>query len=188
MIRLAVIGDTHIVNGGLPDNCLVKFIMNGHFNIIIHTGDLSNEQVLNDLRRLGELIAVAGESDAVPLPDKELLDLEGLRLLIIHGHQKEARLHLRRLAHYFNARLVLTGHTHRAMVENLGELIVINPGSLIGPNGEDGTMAIVSLDSGLIKVRIQGCGWFNEYEFGRLITRADELTKPNDGVEPGSSL
>ncbi|ABW01940.1 metallophosphoesterase family protein [Caldivirga maquilingensis] len=188
MIRLAVVGDTHIVNGGLPDNCLLRLITNGHFDLIIHTGDLSNEHVLNDLRKLGELIVVAGESDPMPLPDKELLELEGLRLLIIHGHQKEARLHLRRLAHYFNARLVLTGHTHKAMIQDLGELIVVNPGSLMGLNSGDGTMAIITLDSGLIRVRIQGCGWFNESEFGGLIMRADELTKPNNGIESGSSL
>ncbi len=183
-----MVGDTHIVNGGLPDNCLMRLITSEHFDLIVHIGDLSNEQVLNDLRRIGELIAVAGESDSVPLPDKELIELEGLRLLIIHGHQKEARLHLRRLAHYFNARLVLTGHTHKAMVQDLGGLIVVNPGSLMGLGGGDGTMAIVTLDSGLIRVRIQGCGWFNDYEFGKLIMKADEFAMFNDGIEPGSSL
>ncbi|WP_291999925.1 metallophosphoesterase family protein [Caldivirga sp.] len=176
MIKLIVIGDTHVVNGSLPENCLVRLIKSERFDFIIHVGDLSNEQVLSDLKKLGNLIAVAGETDTVLLPDKELLDLEGLRVLIIHGHQKEARMHLRRIAHYFNARLVLTGHTHKPSIQDLGESIVVNPGSLMGSNGEDGTMAIINLDSGIIRVRVQGCGWFNDYEYGRLITRADEFT------------
>lgn len=175
MVRIAVIGDSHIMSSGLPNNCLLNIIKVTKFDLLIHVGDLSNEQVLNDLKALGEVIAVAGESDSIPLPDKEVLNIDGLRLLVIHGHQKEARLHLRRLINYFNAKLVLMGHTHRYMVQDLGNALIVNPGTFTGINGSRESMAIVDIVNGVIKVKIQGCGWSSDYAYGGLIRRADEL-------------
>jgi len=133
------------------------------------------------------LVVVAGETDPMPLPDKEIIDVEGVRLLVIHGHQKEARLHLRRMVNYFNARLVLMGHTHRPMVQDLGGVLVVNPGSFTGFNGSSETMAILELAGRRINIRIQGCGWFNEYKYGNLIVRADELASILSDLGPASS-
>ncbi|MFP3194545.1 MAG: YfcE family phosphodiesterase [Caldivirga sp.] len=187
MVKIAVLGDSHIASGGLPNGCLLNMVKVGGFDLLVHVGDLSNEQVLKELEGIGRLVVVAGETDPMPLPDKEIIDVEGVRLLVIHGHQKEARLHLRRMVNYFNARLVLMGHTHRPMVQDLGGVLVVNPGSFTGFNGSSETMAILELAGGRINIRIQGCGWFNEYKYGNLIVRADELASILSDLGPTSS-
>ncbi|MFP3195343.1 MAG: YfcE family phosphodiesterase [Caldivirga sp.] len=187
MVKIAVLGDSHIASGGLPNGCLLNMVKVGGFDLLVHVGDLSNEQVLKELEGIGKLVVVAGETDPMPLPDKEIIDVEGVRLLVIHGHQKEARLHLRRMVNYFNARLVLMGHTHRPMVQDLGGVLVVNPGSFTGFNGSSETMAILELAGGRINIRIQGCGWFNEYKYGNLIVRADELASILSDLGPTSS-
>ncbi len=187
MVKIAVLGDSHIASGGLPNGCLLNMVKVGGFDLLVHVGDLSNEQVLKELEGIGKLVVVAGETDPMPLPDKEIIDVEGVRLLVIHGHQKEARLHLRRMVNYFNARLVLMGHTHRPMVQDLGGVLVVNPGSFTGFNGSSETMAILELAGGRINIRIQGCGWFNEYKYGNLIVRADELASILSDLGPASS-
>ncbi|MFP3483160.1 MAG: YfcE family phosphodiesterase [Caldivirga sp.] len=187
MVKIAVLGDSHIASGGLPNGCLLNMVKVGGFDLLVHVGDLSNEQVLKELEGIGKLVVVAGETDPMQLPDKEIIDVEGVRLLVIHGHQKEARLHLRRMVNYFNARLVLMGHTHRPMVQDLGGVLVVNPGSFTGFNGSSETMAILELAGGRINIRIQGCGWFNEYKYGNLIVRADELASILSDLGPTSS-
>jgi phosphoesterase, MJ0936 family len=132
VVKIAVLGDSHIASGGLPNGCLLNMVKVGGFDLLVHVGDLSNEQVLKELEGIGKLVVVAGETDPMPLPDKEIIDVEGVRLLVIHGHQKEARLHLRRMVNYFNARLVLMGHTHRPMVQDLGGVLVVKPRFLYG--------------------------------------------------------
>jgi hypothetical protein len=48
-------------------------------------------------------------------------------------------------------------------------------------------MAILELAGGRINIRIQGCGWFNEYKYGNLIVRADELASILSDPGPTSS-
>lgn len=62
--------------------------------------------------------------------------IEGLRLLVTHGHLQPLE-EMVALARKWGIDLLLTGHTHVPMVERHGDLIHVNPGTVTYPLARD---------------------------------------------------
>lgn len=80
------------------------------------------------------------------LPLKQVLNLEGKRILAVHGHIERVKwsmIRLNFLAQEDKADIVLFGHTHIPIVENNG-ILYVNPGYAYG-----GQYAIVTIDNGM---------------------------------------
>jgi uncharacterized protein len=61
---------------------------------------------------------------------------EGVRFIVTHGHDlSEDR--LREIGSYYNASIVVTGHTHIRKYENYNGIEYINPGSVSLPRGDE---------------------------------------------------
>ena len=135
MKRVLIISDTHGYHAplkGILEN-------DGPFDLMIHCGDLEGEE--NSIQNLTgpacACVMVAGNNDFFSMLPRELmLDIEGLRVWITHGHnfyvsmdtnmiKEEARQH--------DADIVMFGHTHKPLVDTSGPVIAINPGSLTYP-------------------------------------------------------
>ena len=59
---------------------------------------------------------------------------EGHRILACHGHTHDVKWGLEQLSYYAEARgadIVLYGHTHEAMANYVGPVLMINPGALM---------------------------------------------------------
>lgn len=157
MIKLLVISDTH------GDTSLAEKVLEKHqdADIVVHLGDY-----LRDAERLHELYpeirfeVVCGNCDYVggDIPMEKLLELEGQRVLLTHGHRYSVKWGIERLrakAHYENIQLLLFGHTHICHTEYGPGYILLNPGSISEPRGSNkGTYAVVLIDNAKINIEL----------------------------------
>ncbi len=130
---VAVISDTHLPRGkrSLPPSCIERLC---DADLIIHAGDLTALEVLDQLRGYGEVLAVRGNADAeearARLPEELELDLNGSRVAVVHdsGRRTGRRERLRR--RFPTADAVIFGHSHLPLHE-VGEdgFQIFNPGS-----------------------------------------------------------
>ncbi len=132
-VHIAIISDTHLPRGArrLPDECLSRLRAS---DLIIHAGDFVALAVLEELRSLGELIAVAGnvDDDGVRqrLPATVVVMIENVRIGVVHD-SGPARGRLARLQTRFpGCDAVVFGHSHLPLHEQApGGLQIFNPGS-----------------------------------------------------------
>ncbi len=107
-------------------------------DLVIHLGDLGSD--LAGTGYQGNSLAVRGNADRdLKAPLERLMDLEGHRVLMLHGHRYEVKWGLDRL--YYRglekgADIVLFGHTHQAFLYRGDEVILFNPGSLSLPRDQ----------------------------------------------------
>ena len=110
------------------------------------------------------LIAVLGNCDRGETGEAErLLELDGVRILLTHGHGysvKSSLLPLRRRALELDVQLVLYGHTHLWRLEKQNGITICNTGSITFPKGgnqptfatyENGVITLYHLDGTKLK-------------------------------------
>ena len=87
--------------------------------------------------------------DEAPL--KLILDFEGVKVLLTHGHMEHVKSGLIPLAveaHLKNIQVVLYGHTHRPEIESVDGVLFVNPGTLASYYDREGTYAVLTIDKG----------------------------------------
>lgn len=148
MMKLAVFSDTH----GRTDGML-RTIRIVTPDVVFHLGDY--ERDTRCIRAaFPELLvcAVSGNCDAQPEnPDTAAFTLGGVRIFASHGHRYGVKFSQNALlnAGYFSgAGLILFGHTHEAMHEEISGTHILNPGS--AGLGARCTYGLVTLQDGNI--------------------------------------
>jgi putative phosphoesterase len=131
---IAVISDTHLPRGQrrIPDACLDRL---NAADLILHAGDFTTPEVLNDLQAIGPPVAgVTGNVDSEPLrrllPDSRVIEANGARIGMVHD-AGPATGRLERLRRRFpDVDAVVFGHSHIPLLET-GEdgFAIFNPGS-----------------------------------------------------------
>jgi hypothetical protein len=132
-VEIAIISDTHMPRGPrrLPAECVARLRA---ADLIVHAGDLSTLDVLDELRALGEVIAVHGNVDDAAvrraLPASAMVNAGERRLAVIHD-AGPARGRLERMrARFPDADAVVFGHSHIALLERAENgFQIVNPGS-----------------------------------------------------------
>ena len=126
-MKIGVISDTH---GVLHPEVSRVFASVDH---ILHGGDVGSPAVLAELSRLAPVTAIKGNADRPPLsrlPRMRCVDLEGVRVLLVHQGLVRGRLTdeleagLRRHA----PAVVVFGHSHVAIVTRRAGILLVNPG------------------------------------------------------------
>lgn len=122
MLRIGVISDTH----NLLRPAAIEFLRG--CNHIIHGGDITEARVLEELSALAPVTAVRGNNDwhawADYLHEVERIQFEDIRILVIHDL---ADLDLDR--HAAGIRVVISGHSHKPLIEERQGILFVNPGS-----------------------------------------------------------
>ncbi len=122
MSRIGVISDTH----GLLRPEAVAALQG--CEQIIHAGDIGSPEILDQLAQIAPLHVVRGNNDqdapwAQQVPDHLMLDVDGWRTLVVHDiADVPALLDVQ-------TRLVITGHSHKPLIEWRGAVLYVNPGS-----------------------------------------------------------
>ena len=120
--RIGLISDTH---GLLRPEALERLSGADH---IIHAGDIGRPEIIEVLRALAPTTAIRGNIDrgawADAFPHVARARLGGLSIHVVHAL---ADLDLEGLG--ADVAAVVSGHTHRPMVERRGGLLLLNPGS-----------------------------------------------------------
>lgn len=141
--RVGVISDTH---GLLRPGVFEAFRGVSH---ILHAGDVGDSTILADLAAIAPVTAVWGNMDGhevrSDMPEEALVELQGVRIAVIHGHQLGD--YGRLPARFPEARVIVHGHTHLPANRLVGGTLVLNPGSA-GPRrpGKPVTVALLHLD------------------------------------------
>lgn len=124
-LTIGLISDTH---GLLRPECLEVF---AGVDLILHAGDVGGLHVLEALGRIAPVAAVSGNVDPSGTPElteRLVLDLSGVRVHISHGHECGTPTPLR-LAERYDADVIVFGHTHRPLIEQVGRQLFVNPGA-----------------------------------------------------------
>ncbi|MHC4041626.1 metallophosphoesterase family protein [Bradyrhizobium sp. 23AC] len=141
-MKIGVISDTH---GLLRPEVALYLAGVSH---IIHAGDIGAERVLNELRRFAPVTAIRGNVDvdawARDYPETTTVRLGGHGFYVLHDLKD---LVAKPAPSGINA--VICGHSHRASVGVVDNVLYLNPGSA-GPKRFrlPVTLATVEIDEG----------------------------------------
>jgi len=122
MVRIGLISDTH----GLLRPEAKAFLQGSDF--IVHAGDICDESVLAELNKIAPVTAVRGNNDkgswAESLNETEFLQIGEFFLYAIHDLSQ-----LDIEPGVAGVRAVVSGHSHKPLVEERGGVLFVNPGS-----------------------------------------------------------
>jgi putative phosphoesterase len=149
MTRVGLISDTH----GLLRPQVLEFLRGS--DRILHAGDICDGAVLQQLAQFAPVTAVRGNNDWGPWADRieeaELVSIEGVSIFVVHDLAD-----LPRFAQARAARVVVSGHSHRPVVQEREGVLFVNPGSA-GPRRFKLPIAAgeLRIDGGRVTARIE---------------------------------
>ncbi|MGH7448011.1 MAG: metallophosphoesterase family protein, partial [Longimicrobiales bacterium] len=127
VMRVGLISDTH--NLLRPQ---VFGVFDG-VDLILHAGDVGDMDIIVELETIAPVQAVLGNTDSMELrprlQDELRLELEGHRVVVVHGHALGSPNAERLLAVYPDADVIVYGHTHRQRLDELDGCFIVNPGA-----------------------------------------------------------
>jgi putative phosphoesterase len=145
-IRIGLISDTHNL---LRPEALAA--LEGCAQII-HAGDICRPAVLDALAELAPLTVVRGNNDSGPsideLPEATTLTVGGATIFVVHDIADVPR-------DLAGIDVVVTGHSHKPLVERRSGVLFVNPGSA-GPRRFTlpVTLGMLTIGGGKIDARI----------------------------------
>jgi putative phosphoesterase len=158
-VKAVVLADTHINGSGrgrLPDPAW-KALQTA--DAILHAGDVVSTTFLDELRELAPVYAVLGNNDRTLvglLPENVELDLDGVRVAMVHDSGPRRGREPRMQARFPNADLVVFGHSHIPWdAPGVGGQRLFNPGSATQRRLQPArTFGVVRIAKGLALTRI----------------------------------
>lgn len=131
-MKIGVLSDTHVpaIAPSLPPAVFELF---KDVDLILHAGDIVELAVLDELRAVAPVEAVAGNMDGpearLGLPVKKVIPLGGFRIGLIHG---KFRIDTQRdmiRKEFDGVDLIVYGHSHTPFWGRDGDVLFLNPGS-----------------------------------------------------------
>jgi hypothetical protein len=136
---VGIVSDTH---GELPAS--IDSALSG-VDRIIHAGDIGSRAILDALETIAPVTAVRGNMDTGEmewrLADTALVRLANRRVMVVHSVDD-----IRAGEVPEGVDIVVSGHTHRALIERADEVLYINPGSAGGGSRDGRGPTAVILD------------------------------------------
>ncbi|MCB9011094.1 MAG: metallophosphoesterase family protein [Actinobacteria bacterium] len=149
-VRVGLIADSH-VGEFLEELPAWVHRVCAECDLILHAGDLSRMEVIEELEQHAPVIAVRGDHDVGcdALPTSCVVTVQGWRIGLIHGGRGFARdsatvmnqitlgrgdwhraLHRRLLERLGGVDVCVYGHWHVPMIEQAGSTLVVSPGAI----------------------------------------------------------
>jgi uncharacterized protein len=119
---------------------------------IIHAGDICKHEVLDALASLAPLTVVRGNNDIAEdvahLPEHVRIELGGVTFHVVHDIADVPR-------KLDGIDIVVTGHSHKPLIEQRGDVLFVNPGSA-GPRRFKLpiSLALLEIEEGRVDARI----------------------------------
>lgn len=132
----------------------------GDIDCLLHAGDY-----FEDAMRLSEKLtvpvkAVIGNCDwyIFDHPDELVLEFEGVKILLTHGHINRVRFGFENLlerSREVGARVAVFGHTHIPFLEEKEGILLFNPGSIATPRSGSGpSFGLLNVQQGQVEGKI----------------------------------
>ena len=155
---IGLISDTHIPDRArqIPEKVLESF---ENVDLIIHAGDLTTRAVIDELEKIAPVVAIQGNMDRVAgldLPKAQVIEAEGMKIGVAHGevYPRADTQQLLYLAKELNANILVTGHSHQPKIEQVKDVLLLNPGSPIVPRLADRTVMLLEINNKNVDVEI----------------------------------
>lgn len=152
-MKIGIISDTH---GLLRAQVFEAFEGVEH---ILHAGDVGDPGILVELAAIAPVTAVWGNVDGMGIrariPEVARLELGGVRIAVVHGMQFGSPTPQKVAAGHPDAGLVVFGHSHRPLIQQVGPTLAVNPGSA-GPRRfkDPVTVALAEIEDGTVRARL----------------------------------
>lgn len=159
---IGLISDTHIPDRAriIPQNVIDAF---SDVDLILHAGDLTSLDVVEELEKIAPVMAVQGNMDRVNginLPKAKTLEVEGVKIGMVHGevYPRADTQQLVYLAKQLDVDILVSGHSHQPKIEQTDGVLLINPGSPIVPRLADRTVMLLEIHNKEVDVQIVKIG------------------------------
>jgi hypothetical protein len=158
--RVAVLGDTHLPRRArdIPPSA---WRVIDSADVVIHTGDVTDGALLERIGARRPVHTVRGNNDVhlAELPDHLLLDIDDVAVAVVHDSGPAQRRRQRLRERWPGARVVVFGHSHIAVCEDDGHLLLLNPGSPTDRRSMPTfTMAVMTVGHGAVTAEIVDLG------------------------------
>jgi uncharacterized protein len=136
LTRIIVISDTHVDSIDSISHRLVEELSGAE--LIIHAGDFTGRQLVDDLRKLGSFRGVYGNIDGSDvrreLPEIDTVEVEGFRIGVNHPAEggSPTTIEKRIRERFRDVDVIIHGHSHRTKNEKKDGILWFNPGSATG--------------------------------------------------------
>lgn len=159
---IGLISDTHIPDRAreLPKNVISAF---QNVDLILHAGDLTSMEVIDELEKIAPTIAIQGNMDraaGIILPNAKVIEAEGIKIGIAHGevYPRADTQQLLYLAKQLGADILVTGHSHQPKIEQIDGVLLLNPGSPIVSRLADRTVMLLEINNKDVDVEVVKIG------------------------------
>ena len=136
-MRILIISDTH-GRDEIFDEVLSQA---GEIDMLIHCGDIEGHEAYYRKAVNCPVWMVPGNNDYFSTMPRDIqFEIDGINVWVTHGHAYRVSLGMDYLVDEAMAReadVVMFGHIHRPMIEQIGDLTLLNPGSLTYPRQEN---------------------------------------------------
>lgn len=161
-MKIGLISDTHIPDrtNKIPATVMETF---KNVDLIMHAGDLTSIGVKEELEKIAPVLAVQGNMDRahdLDLPVSLKTEIDGITIGIKHGevYPKGDTQQLYYIAKELEVEVLVSGHTHKAAIEQRNDVLLLNPGSPTAPRLTDPTVMLVTIEDGKIDVEVKKVG------------------------------
>jgi len=121
-LRVGVISDTH---GLMRAEALAA--LRGS-DVILHAGDIGGAEILAELQVIAPVVAIRGNNDhaawAAAIPEHRMVELDAAKIHLLHDRNQ-----LGRYPPPEGCNVIVTGHSHKPLVERRDGVLYLNPGS-----------------------------------------------------------
>ena len=155
MVKILVFADSH----GSHTEMINIIDREKKVDLILHAGDfaIDLDAVLRKTGSKAGFYRVRGNCDFGATPKDAFFEVEGINILMTHGNEfgvKKNANKLDRWAREKGADIVIFGHTHRPYLKNVGDLYILNPGSVGDARGLGESYAVIKI-KGKISIDIK---------------------------------
>lgn len=135
MTKILVFSDSH-GNTRLMEEVVAK---EEQVDLILHLGDNTRDAAKLTQITQTPVVSLKGNTDYTDDPEELVLEREGFKLLLTHGHRHHIKAGLQNL--YYRSKevgadLALYGHSHVPGNEEIGGVVFFNPGSIADKRGQ----------------------------------------------------
>jgi putative phosphoesterase len=152
-MKILIVSDSHGKNTNLKK---AVANMQGTHDRLIHLGDsLCSPETIEEIAGCPvDMVRGNCDSSIYGVPLSKIIEIEGYRILLLHGHQYAGISgldSLRATAKANDVQIVMCGHTHVPLIER-GEVTIVNPGSISQPRqeGHIPTYLVMNIENGQV--------------------------------------
>ena len=156
-MRAIVLSDSH--NNTASCERAIMSVGEKNINLIIHLGDIARDvDYLESLYYPIKVVSVLGNNDFRDEACERVIDFDGHKLFICHGHTQGVSYGTEKLeatAREKGCEAALFGHTHQPTLRKCDDgLMILNPGSVSRPRGSRPSFAVLETEDGKLKAVI----------------------------------